>query len=76
MDRALVFEHLEQARRHVAEGAVHVRRQRGIVAWLDAHGLDASIARDLLATYERILVMHTADRDRLIKELAENPWRT
>jgi hypothetical protein len=68
-DRGLLFEHLEQALHHVANGEAHVRQQRGIVAWLDARGLDASIARDLLATYERVLIMHTADRRKSLADL-------
>ena len=71
MDKALVRDHLEQARRHVADGDKHVARQRQLVAKLDRDGHDSSEARRLLEQFEELLRLHIQDRDRLIKELSE-----
>lgn len=70
MDRHLLSAHLQQARRHVAEGERHVRQQRELIAHLERLGLPSSQARDLLMTYEHLLELHTADRDRLANHLA------
>jgi hypothetical protein len=71
MDRVLIAEHLQKARNHVAESEAHVRRQRTIVADLERDGHDTALARELLAKFERMLVLHVADRDRLVEELSE-----
>ena len=69
VDRATLSQHLNQAERHVILGERHVARQRQLVAGLEASGLDASRSRALLATFEDLLVLHKADRDRLRYEL-------
>ena len=60
--------HLEMAERHVLEGERHITQQRHLVAWLEqACGKSESVkvARDVLATFEKIQALYVADRDRL-----------
>jgi hypothetical protein len=73
MDRVMLEQHLAQAERHVIEGESHVKRQRELVAGLKRDGHDASQAIDLLRQFEQLQEMHVADRDRLRKELSNNP---
>ena len=64
---------LEMAERHVAEGARHIARQRRLLAWLEqvhpGKSESAKVARDILATFEKIQTLYVADRDRLKQAL-------
>jgi hypothetical protein len=71
MDRAVLLRHLAMAERHVAEGERHIKRQREIIAELGRNGHDTQRARELLGLFKELQTSHTADRDRLAKELAE-----
>jgi len=62
---------LQRARNHVTRSEQHVRRQREIIADMERDGDDTELARELLAKFERMLMLHLADRDRLIEELSE-----
>lgn len=73
MDRNVILEHLEQARRHVAEGERHLARQRELIADLEGSAHDVAAARQLLSQFEEMQTLHIADRDRLEKELVESP---
>jgi hypothetical protein len=70
-DKSMILDHLELARRHVAEGEEHIVRQRAIVAGLERDGHDTFEAKASLAQFEELYRLHVADRDRLEKELAE-----
>jgi hypothetical protein len=70
-DRAMTLEHLEQARRRVAEGQRHIALQREIVAEKERDGHDTSTSKQLLDQFEQIYAMHVAERDRLEEELVE-----
>jgi hypothetical protein len=70
-ERTLVLEHLEKARRHVAEGERHVAHQREIIAQKERDGHDTSMSKRLLGQFEELYKMHVADRDRLEQELDE-----
>ena len=72
MDRVLLEQHFAQAREHVATGEKNVARQRELVEQMVRDGHDPTMARQSLAQFEELLVMHIADRDRMEKELAEN----
>ncbi len=63
---------LATAEEHVALGALHIARQKQIIAEFEACGRDSTSARELLATFEDSQGMHIADRDRLRKELADS----
>lgn len=75
MDRTMVMEHLEQARRHVAEGEKHIARQREVVAGLECDGHDSKQARKLLHEFEGVQRLHVEHRDRLKKQLLESHIR-
>jgi hypothetical protein len=70
-DRAMTLEHLEQARRHVAEGERHIAHEREIIAEKERDGHDTSTSKQLLDQFEQIYAMYVAERDRLEKELVE-----
>ena len=71
MERTMLETHLAQAEGHVAQGERHVARQRKLVAKLERDGHDTSEPKRLLSQFEEMLVIHIADRDRLLKELRE-----
>jgi hypothetical protein len=70
-DRAMILQHLEQARRHVAEGKWHIALQREIVAERERDGHDTSMSKQLLDQFQQIYALYVAERDRLEKELDE-----
>jgi hypothetical protein len=71
MDREMILEHLEQAERHVRQGAVHIENQRTLVADLERQGQDTARSRSLLRQFEQMQELHVADRDRLRQELLD-----
>jgi hypothetical protein len=73
MDRKTILDHLELARRHVAEAERHIDQQRWIIARLERDGHDTSASKVLLEQFQQFYKMHVEDRDRLQKELDEAP---
>jgi hypothetical protein len=73
MDRKMILDHLELARRHVAEAERHIDQQRWIIARLERDGNDTSASKTLLEQFQQFYKMHVEDRDRLQKELDEAP---
>ena len=69
MDRAMLLDHLEMAKRHVAEGEVHIANQKIILAELERDGHDTVEARRLLANFLDLQELHRADLDRILSEL-------
>jgi len=69
MDRRFLEEHLAMAERHVAEGEVHLLRQRQLVSDLRRSGHDTTESEKFLAQLEAMQVMHLEHRDRLRLEL-------
>jgi hypothetical protein len=67
MDRQMIADHLELAERHVSQGALHLEKQRQIIATLIEGGHDVRQAKDLLSVLEETQALHVADRDRLRK---------
>jgi hypothetical protein len=64
--------HLLQSENHVVRGERHIERQREIAASLEkTDRQEARRARDLLAQFEEMQVMHIVFRDRLRSELAK-----
>jgi len=47
----MLFEHLAQARRHVAEGVIRISEQKGLIAELQRDGHDTTEAQKLLDTF-------------------------
>jgi hypothetical protein len=72
LDRAVLMDHLQMARRHVELGAEHIARQKAIIARLECKDRDTGLARQLLDILEETQRMHVADRQRLEKQLAAN----
>jgi hypothetical protein len=70
-DRAMILEHLEQARRHVAEGEWHIALQRESVADRERDGHDTSMSKQLLDQFKQICALYVAECDQLEKELDE-----
>jgi hypothetical protein len=70
-ERNTILAHLEQARRHVADGERHVAHQREIVAQKERDGHDTVTSKQLLEQFEQLYTMYVAERDRLEKELVE-----
>lgn len=59
---------IEMARRHVAQGEAHVRRQREIVARLSERQLPSQEAMELLLEFEDTLQDHRASLARMEQE--------
>jgi hypothetical protein len=72
VDRAMLIDHLQMARRHVELGLEHIAKQKAIIAKLERKHRDTDLARTLLDTLEETQRMHVADCKRLEKELAAN----
>jgi hypothetical protein len=53
VERSTIVEHLAQAERHVAQGAEHVAKQRGIVDQLARGGHDTAQAMALLEQFNK-----------------------
>jgi hypothetical protein len=60
---------LAEAEHRLAEALRHLDNQLAFVARLEHDGRDPSQAMALLHQFEELHAMHTADRDRLRKEL-------
>jgi len=70
VDRHLLEEYLAMAERHVAEGEVHLLRQRQLVSDLRRNGHDATESEKFLAQLEALQAMLLEDRDRLRLKLS------
>ena len=60
--------HLQMARRHVAEGTEHIRRQEQLIAELKADGHLTDQAEELLATMRESQRLHEEDLSRLLNK--------
>jgi hypothetical protein len=56
---------LAELERLVAEGALHISRQRQVIDRLASAGLDTTEAESLLQVYEKLQVLHVAHRNRV-----------
>ena len=71
MARANLKHLLEDAELRAQRGQRNIDRQREVVSALERGDQDATIAKALLKIFEKANEIHVADRDRLIKELAD-----
>lgn len=69
MDRATLLQHLAMTERHVSAGEITLARQEALIAQMERHGHDTADARSVLSTMMQTQRLHTADRDRLLREL-------
>jgi hypothetical protein len=60
---------LEQARRRAVEGEKTLSRQREVVAKLEAKGFDATVARQMVQSFEKIQAINVNAVERLRKEM-------
>jgi hypothetical protein len=67
-DPAQTLSHLEEAERHVREGAGRVERQRELVARLQQGGHPTEEPEALLAQFDETLAAHIESLDRLREE--------
>ena len=70
----MLMEHLSQAERHVAEGMVHVEKQRTLVENMARDGHDTSEHDALLQQFEETLALHIKIRDQLQRQLAQKAY--
>ena len=71
MKRALLQRHIEEAESRIQRGQRNVDHQRKTVSDLERDNQDATIATALLGMFEKARAGHVADRDQLLKQLAE-----
>ena len=60
---------LEQARRRVVEGEKTLSLQREVIAKLEAKGYDATVARQMVQSFEKIQAINVNAVERLRKEM-------
>ena len=68
MDRAALGEQLSMATENVRWDIELVRKQREKVQWLERRGHDTAQAKKVLDAAEDLLLLHMADRERLLAE--------
>ena len=71
MARANLKHLLEDTELRVQRGQRNADRQREAVSALECADHDAAIAKRLLILFDKANEIHVADRDRIIKELAD-----
>ena len=67
MDQGVLQQHLAQAERHIAQGVVHLARQRVLITELHRAGHDTDEARAILDSLMETQVLHQQDRERLLR---------
>ena len=71
MKPTLLQRHIEEAQSRIQRGQRNVDHQRKTVSDLERDKQDATIAKALLRMFEKALAGHVADRDQLLKQLAD-----
>ena len=66
MDQGALQQHLAQAERHIAQGVVHLARQRVLITELHRAGHDTDEARAILDSLMETQALHQQDRERLL----------
>jgi hypothetical protein len=72
MDRAKLLDHVEQAKKQVADDELKIAHQETLISKLSQSGRATIEAYAFLRTLEERKAMHVARRDRLAQELATN----
>ena len=73
MNREMLERHLAMVEGHVSLGEGHIARQHELIAKLERSGHESGEAKSLLRSFEEMQGMHLAHRNRLQRELAQNP---
>jgi hypothetical protein len=71
MKPTLLQRHIEEAQSRIQRGQRNVDHQRKTVSDLERDKQDATIAKALLRMFKKALAGHVADRDQLLKQLAD-----
>jgi hypothetical protein len=71
MKPPLLQRHIEEAESRIQRGQRNVDHQRKTISDLERDNQDATIAKALLRILEKALAVHVAERDQLLKELAD-----
>ena len=69
MNQAHLERMLAIADQHIADGRRNIAQQHALVEQMEGLGIDVSTANAILASFERALELHVADRDRLLRVL-------
>ncbi len=69
LDRDDITQNLAQADTLIALGARLVASQRDHIAYLERNGMDCAKAKELLAMFEELRLIHMGDRERLRRKL-------
>jgi hypothetical protein len=69
MERTVLLEHLQTARRHADDGRAIIERQKRAIASLAAAGIDTSDAERILQTLEETQTCHLSDMQKILNEL-------
>jgi hypothetical protein len=67
MAQDVLQQHLAQAERHMAQGVVHLARQRALITELDRAGHNTEEARAILESLMETQLLHQQDRERLLR---------
>ena len=70
-DHGMERRHLEQAERHIIEGAERIAKQEALLASLDRDGYDTVEAVKLLGLLRDLQEQGIIHRDRILQALAE-----
>lgn len=70
MERETVLRDLASARHHLAQSDANILKQEALIAELDRHDHDTSVARALLGIMRNARALHIEHRGRLLRELA------
>jgi hypothetical protein len=69
MDLAAIQRVLATATKRIAQCENHIARQAELIDDLHRQGLDTASSKELLATFRHTLILHVAERDRLLRAL-------
>jgi hypothetical protein len=68
MDKDMLNDHLRLAEKHVAQGEMHITKQRIIISELERAGRNTDLALKLLDTLRQSQKIYEADRERILLE--------
>ena len=71
-NRSLQAQHLSNLVDYLIAGARHIERQKAIVQELERDGHDTAQAQQTLQQMEELQKIYLSEKDRLLKELAQD----
>jgi hypothetical protein len=73
MYRTLLMLHLAQVDRFFSQGERHIAQQRELILRMERGGDEITEATQLLRQMQKLQVSYVATRERLLKELTDEP---